>query len=168
MFQFAQPPPAQYLVHKSLAASRRHVAASYWTAASDVAATSAPVNDGQCRRPPVNGGGQRRSTPADHGGDRRSTVAINDGRRWRTIVDCRWTTVDHHRTTGQRWLVGWSTIGSGPVWIGSGPGPGWVWAGPPRGMPRVSHVCPRGIHVAADVDNRTYMGVEPGTLRIEP
>nr|GEY97081.1 hypothetical protein [Tanacetum cinerariifolium] len=27
-----------------LASSRRHVAASYWTAASDVAATSAPVN----------------------------------------------------------------------------------------------------------------------------
>nr|GFB54270.1 hypothetical protein [Tanacetum cinerariifolium]GFB56367.1 hypothetical protein [Tanacetum cinerariifolium] len=30
-----------------LAASRRHVAASYWTAASDVAPTSAPVNAGQ-------------------------------------------------------------------------------------------------------------------------
>nr|GFC89791.1 hypothetical protein [Tanacetum cinerariifolium] len=43
-----------------------------------------------------------RSTAADHGGDRRSTVAVNDGRRWRTTVDCRWTTVDHHRTTGQR------------------------------------------------------------------
>nr|GFC50659.1 hypothetical protein [Tanacetum cinerariifolium] len=72
------PPPAQYLVHQSLAASRRHVAASYWTAASDVAATSAPVNDGQCRRPPsindsqrcrppsVNGGGQRQSPVANH------------------------------------------------------------------------------------------------------
>nr|GEV30886.1 hypothetical protein [Tanacetum cinerariifolium] len=45
-----------------LAASRRHVAASYWTAAIDVAATSAPVNvghDGQRRRPPVNDGGSR-------------------------------------------------------------------------------------------------------------
>nr|GFA79135.1 hypothetical protein [Tanacetum cinerariifolium] len=46
-----------------LAASRRHVAASYWTAASNVAPTSArsspSVNDGQRRRPPVNGGGSR-------------------------------------------------------------------------------------------------------------
>nr|GEZ82587.1 hypothetical protein [Tanacetum cinerariifolium] len=91
------PPPAQYLVHKSLAAS--HVAASYWTAASDVAATSAPVNVVGQRRstPPATSqrwritvviGGQRwrstmvnvaghRSTAADHGGDRRSTVAVN-------------------------------------------------------------------------------------------
>nr|GFA55796.1 hypothetical protein [Tanacetum cinerariifolium] len=73
-----RPPPTQYLVHQSLAASRRYVAASYWTAASDVAATSAPVNaanhrrskplatDGQRRRPPVNGGGQRRSPVANH------------------------------------------------------------------------------------------------------
>nr|GEU48470.1 hypothetical protein [Tanacetum cinerariifolium] len=104
-----------------------------------------------------------RSTLADHGGDRWSTVAVNDGRQWRTTVDCRWTTVDHHRTTGQRWLVGWSTIGSGPVWIRSGPGSGRVWIGsgpgPPRGMPcvshvctRVSHMCPRGIHMDVDVD----------------
>nr|GFB25541.1 hypothetical protein [Tanacetum cinerariifolium] len=78
------PPPPQYLVHQSLAASRRHVAASYWTAASDVAATSAPVNAGHCRSTMVNA--------ADH----RSTVAINDGRQLRTTVDCRWTTVDHH------------------------------------------------------------------------
>nr|GEZ03960.1 hypothetical protein [Tanacetum cinerariifolium] len=121
--------------------------------ASDVAPTSAPVN-----------AAGHRSTAAVHGGDRRSKVAVNDGRRWRTTVDCRWTTVDHHRTIGQWWLVGWSTIGSGPgsgrVWIGSGPGP-------PRGMPRVSHVCPRGIHMAADVDNGTYMGVEPGTLSLD-
>nr|GEX88179.1 hypothetical protein [Tanacetum cinerariifolium] len=89
------PPPTQYLVHKSLAASCRHVAASYWTAASDVAPTSAPVSAGQLR-----------STPANHGGDRRSTVAVNDVRPWRTTVDCRWTTVDHHRTTDQWWLVG--------------------------------------------------------------
>nr|GEV79967.1 hypothetical protein [Tanacetum cinerariifolium] len=85
-----------------LAASRRYVAASYWTAASDVAPTSAPVSVGQRRRPPVNVVGQRRSTPSVNGGDRRSTMAVNDGRRWRTTVDCRWTTVDHHRTTGQR------------------------------------------------------------------
>nr|GFA92602.1 hypothetical protein [Tanacetum cinerariifolium] len=39
-----------------LAASRHHVAASYWTAASDVALTSASVYDAG---PPVNGGGPR-------------------------------------------------------------------------------------------------------------
>nr|GEZ30839.1 hypothetical protein [Tanacetum cinerariifolium] len=71
------------------------VAASYWTAASDVAATSAPVSAGQRRStPPATGqrrrftmviGGQRRrstmvnaaghrSTPAHHGGDWRSTT----------------------------------------------------------------------------------------------
>nr|GFC47367.1 hypothetical protein [Tanacetum cinerariifolium] len=86
------PSPVQYLVHQSLAASRRHMAASYWTAASDVAATSAPVNAGQRHRPPtVNAAGHRstavnaaghRSTVADHGGDRRSTAPANDGRRW--------------------------------------------------------------------------------------
>nr|GFB58332.1 hypothetical protein [Tanacetum cinerariifolium] len=175
------PPPAQYLVHQSLAASRRHVAASYWTAASDVAATSAPVKAGQRRStqpvmPPVNDGKRRRprstavnaaghrSTAADHGGDRRSTVAVNDDRRWRTTVDCRWTTVDLHRTIGQRWLVGRSTSGSGSglgrVRVGSG-------SGPPRGMPRVSYVCPCGIHVAADVDIKQQEGVEPGTSWLE-
>nr|GEY69471.1 putative reverse transcriptase domain-containing protein [Tanacetum cinerariifolium] len=88
-------------------------------------------------------------------------MVVIGGQRWRTTVDCRWTTVDHHRTIGQRWLVGWSTIGSGPVLIGSGPGPPRV----SHVCTRVSHVCPRGIHVAADVDNGTYngtyMGVEP-------
>nr|GFC73422.1 hypothetical protein [Tanacetum cinerariifolium] len=100
------PPPAQYLVYKSLAAG--HVAASYWTAASDLAATSAPVN-----------AVGHRSMAADHGGDRRSTVVVNDNRRWRTTLDCRWTTVDHHRTTGHRWLVGWSKLGLGQMltWI---------------------------------------------------
>nr|GEX94258.1 hypothetical protein [Tanacetum cinerariifolium] len=74
---------------------------------------SAPPATGQRRRITVVIGSQRRrsttvnaaghrSTPVDHGGERRSTVAVNDGRRWRTNVDCRWTTVDHHRTTGQR------------------------------------------------------------------
>nr|GFA81706.1 hypothetical protein [Tanacetum cinerariifolium] len=126
------PPPAQYLVHKSLAAS--HVAASYWTTASDVAATSTPVNAVGQRRsmPPVYVAGHR-STMADHGGDRRSTVAVNDSRRWRTTVDYRWTTVDHHRTTGQRWLVGWSKLGLGRVWI---------WFG--SGLPRVPTWHPRG------------------------
>nr|GFB74939.1 zinc finger, CCHC-type [Tanacetum cinerariifolium] len=74
--------------------------------------------------------GQRhRSTAADHGGDRRSTVAVNDGRQWRTTVDCRWTTVDHHRSTvvvnSQRW-----------VWAGSGSG----LAGSGSGLGRVRHV----------------------------
>nr|GFA60247.1 hypothetical protein [Tanacetum cinerariifolium] len=71
----------------------------------------------------INAAGHR-SSEADHDGDRRSTVAVNDGRRWRTTVDCRWTTVDHHRTTGQRWLVNsqrWT-------WAGSGSGPNRVWA----------------------------------------
>nr|GEW95341.1 retrovirus-related Pol polyprotein from transposon TNT 1-94 [Tanacetum cinerariifolium] len=49
-------------------------------------------------------------TAADHGGDRRSIVAINDGRWWRTTVDDRRTTVDHHWTTGQRWLIGRAPI----------------------------------------------------------
>nr|GFB70254.1 hypothetical protein [Tanacetum cinerariifolium] len=71
------------------------------------------VHGGDRRSTPSVNAADHRSTPVDHGGDRRSTVAVNDGRRWRTTVDCRWTTVDHHRTTGQRWLVGWSTIGSG-------------------------------------------------------
>nr|GFD31314.1 hypothetical protein [Tanacetum cinerariifolium] len=86
-----------------LAASRRHVAASYWTAASDVAPTSArsspSVNGGQHRRSTTVNIAGHRSTATDHGGDRRSTVAVNDGRRWRTTVDCRYTTVDHHRST---------------------------------------------------------------------
>nr|GFA39622.1 hypothetical protein [Tanacetum cinerariifolium] len=61
----------------------------------------------------------RRSTASDHGGQRRSPMA---GHRY-----CRWTIVDHHRTTGQRWLVGSQRLdmgrsGSalGRVWIGSG------------------------------------------------
>nr|GFB17197.1 hypothetical protein [Tanacetum cinerariifolium] len=148
------PPPAQYLVHKSLAAS--HVAASYWTTTSDVAATSAPINavgqrrstplaTGQQRRITVVIGGQRwwsttvniaghRSTAADHGGDRRSTVAVNDGYRWRTTVDCRWTTVDHHQTTGQRWLVNSQR---------------WTWAGSGSGLGRVRHVSATCAHVAS-------------------
>nr|GEZ95814.1 hypothetical protein [Tanacetum cinerariifolium] len=107
----------------------------------------------------VNAAGHR-STAADHGGDQRSMVAVNDGRRWRTTVDCRWTTVDHHRTTGQRWLVGWSKLGMGRVWIGSGSGLGQVWIGSGSGPPR-------GIHVDADVDNVHYVGIEPGTLSLD-
>nr|GFA35510.1 hypothetical protein [Tanacetum cinerariifolium] len=93
------PPPAQYLAHQSLAASRRHVAASYWTAASDVAATSSPANGGHLRSTTVNAAGHRSMT-ADHGGDRRSTVAVNDGRRCRPPVNGggqRWLPVANHR-----------------------------------------------------------------------
>nr|GFA88644.1 hypothetical protein [Tanacetum cinerariifolium] len=157
----------RYLVYQSLAASRLHVAASYCTAASDVAATLSPATAGQRRStPPATGqrrrvtvviGVQRWRSTMVNAADHRSTVAVNDGRRWRTTVDCRWTTVDHHRTTSQRWLVGRSTSGPGPVWIGSGSGPGRVWVGSATWhatcQPRV-HMCqPRGIHVAADVDN---------------
>nr|GFB95938.1 hypothetical protein [Tanacetum cinerariifolium] len=75
-----------------LAASRRrHVAASYWTAARDVAPTSAQVS-----------AGQRRSTPPATGQRWRFTVVIGGQR-------CRSTTVnadDHWRITvvigGQR------------------------------------------------------------------
>nr|GFA41869.1 hypothetical protein [Tanacetum cinerariifolium] len=65
-----------------LAASRRHMAASYWTAASDVAPTSAPVN-----------AADHRSTAAVHGGDRRSTPSVNDGQCRRPPVNAggsRW------------------------------------------------------------------------------
>nr|GEX17303.1 hypothetical protein [Tanacetum cinerariifolium] len=76
---------------------RRHVAASYWTAASDVAPTSAPA--------------------------------------------------DLDRV--------WAGFGSGldRVWAVSGSG-----SGRPLDMPRVSYVCPPGIHVDADVDNRATYG----------
>nr|GEZ58468.1 hypothetical protein [Tanacetum cinerariifolium] len=132
-FIFPKPPPAQYLVHQSLAASRRHVTASYWTAASDVAATSAPVN-----------AGQRRSTPP-------VVPPATGQRRWITVV-----------IGGQRRLVGRSTLTTtGPPVNGgwwadqraglgrSGSGLGWVRVGLglPRGMPRVSHVCTRVSHV---------------------
>nr|GFA80174.1 hypothetical protein [Tanacetum cinerariifolium] len=145
-----------YLIHKSLAASRRHVAASYWTAASDVAPTSAPVSVGQ-RRSMLPATGQRR----------RITVVI-DGQRWRSTTvaggEPPLTAAGPPLTTteppvnggwwaGQRLELGRSGSGLGRVWIESGPGP-------PRGRPRVSHVCtrvshvyPRGIHVDADVDN---------------
>nr|GEY74487.1 hypothetical protein [Tanacetum cinerariifolium] len=147
--------------------------ASYWTAASDVAATSAPVNarppsvnDGQRRQPPTVNAAGYRSTPADHGGDRRSTVelnavdhrstvAVNDGSRWRTTVDCRWTTFDHHRTTGQRWLVGRSTSGPGPVWI-------WSGSSPTRGMPlsaMCAHMSATCAHVASTWQLTWIMGL---------
>nr|GFA90582.1 hypothetical protein [Tanacetum cinerariifolium] len=64
-----------------LASSRRHVAASYWTAASDVAPTSAPVSaghDGQCCRT----SGQWWWTTDQR---QRITVVIG-GQRWRSTT----------------------------------------------------------------------------------
>nr|GEV72705.1 hypothetical protein [Tanacetum cinerariifolium] len=62
-----------------LAASRRHVAASYWTAASDVSPTSArslpSVNDGQRRRITVVIGGQWWRSTTVAGGDPPLTAA---------------------------------------------------------------------------------------------
>nr|GEY16022.1 hypothetical protein [Tanacetum cinerariifolium] len=103
---FVQRPPAQYLGNKSLVASRRHVAASYWTAASDVEPTSAPVNDAG---PPVNGG-----EPSVNGGGTPTTVDHH-----RTTVDRLRTTVDHHR----------SMVVGRPVRPGQGSGLDWVYMG---------------------------------------
>nr|GFA71184.1 hypothetical protein [Tanacetum cinerariifolium] len=117
-----------YLVHKSLAAS--HVAASYWTAASDVAATSAPVN----------AVGQRRSTPPATSQRLRITVVIG-GQRWRstTVVggEPPLTAAGPPLTTtgppvnggwwaGQRLDLGRSGSGLGRVRFGSRSGPGRV------------------------------------------
>nr|GEV80034.1 hypothetical protein [Tanacetum cinerariifolium] len=165
-----------------LAASCRHVAASYWTAASDVAPTSArsspSVNDGQHRRSTtvnaaghgqrrrftvVIGGQPRRSTTVNAvaTGQRRRITVVIGGQQWRSTTvaggEPPLTAAGPSLTTtgppvnggwwaGQCLELGRSGSGLGRVWIGSG-------QGPPRGMPRVSHVCPRGIHVDADVDN---------------
>nr|GFC47175.1 hypothetical protein [Tanacetum cinerariifolium] len=77
-----QPPPrGSFLLD-----SRRHVTASYWTAASDVAATSSPATVGQRRStPPANG--QRWRSTMVNAADHRSTVAVNDGQRRRPPVN---------------------------------------------------------------------------------
>nr|GFA58169.1 hypothetical protein [Tanacetum cinerariifolium] len=165
---FLPPPPAQYLVHQSLAASRRHVAASYWTAASDVAATSAPVNAGHRRSTPPTTGQRRRITVVIGGqrwrsttvavADHRSTVAVNDGRRWRTTVDCRWTTVDHRRTTGQRWRSTTVADGEPPLTVA---GPPLTTAGPP-----VNGVVPKLRKTrTAHIDYIRHTQGEAATLR---
>nr|GEY73007.1 hypothetical protein [Tanacetum cinerariifolium] len=102
-------------------ASRRHVPASYWTAASDVAATSAPATVGQ-----------RQSTPLATGQRRRITVVIG-GQRWQSTPP----------TTSQRWRS--TTVAGGePPLTAAGPpltttGPpvngGW-WAGQRAGLGR--------------------------------
>ncbi|GJY78013.1 hypothetical protein Tco_0483814 [Tanacetum coccineum] len=60
--------------------------------------TGPPRNTGQRRSTVTFNGGRLRSTVAVNDGYRLSTVAVNDGQRWQT-------TVDHRRTTGQRWLT---------------------------------------------------------------
>nr|GEV65261.1 retrovirus-related Pol polyprotein from transposon TNT 1-94 [Tanacetum cinerariifolium] len=65
-----------------------------------------PVTWQPRQRRPTPATGQRWRSTRVNAADHRSTVAVNDGRRWRTTVDCRWTTVDHHRTTGQRAKAG--------------------------------------------------------------
>ncbi|GJY92704.1 putative mitochondrial protein [Tanacetum coccineum] len=108
-----------------------------------------PVNSpgavtGATTGPPVNGGQRRWSTMVNHHqttSQRRSTVVVKDGQRWRT-------TVDRRRTTGQR---------LGLDWVGS-------LIGSVRHVachvdPRVSHVCPRGFHVDADVDINCAIGI---------
>nr|GEX88434.1 hypothetical protein [Tanacetum cinerariifolium] len=107
------PPRAQYLVHQSLAASRRHVAASYWTAASDVAATSAPVNAGHRRSmPPATG--QRRRTTVVIGGQRRSSSPTTD-LRWRSTTVAGGKPPLTAAGAGQRAGLGWSGSGPGRV-----------------------------------------------------
>nr|GFA60503.1 hypothetical protein [Tanacetum cinerariifolium] len=111
--------------------------------------STAAVHGGDQRSTPSVSGGQRRRPPVNDG-DRRSMVAVNDGRRWRTTVDCRWTTVDHHRSTVVGGLVNdrfWA--GLDRVWARSGSGLDRVWVG---SGPWHATCQPRGIHVAADVD----------------
>nr|GEZ39599.1 reverse transcriptase domain-containing protein [Tanacetum cinerariifolium] len=99
IFSSVQPPPAQYLVHQSLAACRRHMAASYWTAASDVAATSVPVNDGQRRRPPVNGGGSRWGAYECPGGSNCISILKINGQDQLSMKDLE--LAYHPQTSGQ-------------------------------------------------------------------
>ncbi|GJV96931.1 hypothetical protein Tco_1548508 [Tanacetum coccineum] len=84
---------------------RRHMEASYWTAASDVASTSAPVKDLSTAvnggQPLVNDRSMTAGPPADGGQWRRST-AVNGG-----------GPPEHRRTTGQRWWLTRSWAGSG-------------------------------------------------------
>nr|GEW05192.1 hypothetical protein [Tanacetum cinerariifolium] len=61
-----------------LAVSRRHMAASYWTAASDVAPTSASVSAGQRHRTT----GQRWRTT----GQRQRTMVMIDGQWWQSMT----------------------------------------------------------------------------------
>nr|GEZ68132.1 hypothetical protein [Tanacetum cinerariifolium] len=111
-----------------LAASRRHVAASYWIAASDVAPTSA------------------RSSPSwlttVAGGEPPLTAA-------RPPLTTTGPPLNGGWWAGQRLEMGRSGSALGRVWIGSGPGPDQVWAGSAMWhatcQPRV-HTC---AHVAS-------------------
>nr|GEW51558.1 putative nucleotidyltransferase, ribonuclease H [Tanacetum cinerariifolium] len=128
-----------------LAASRRHVAASYWTAANNVAATSVTVN-----------AVGHRSTAADHDGDRRLrwwiTVVIG-GQRWRS------TTVAGGEppltaagppltTTGPPVNDGW-WAGQSWAWDGSRSGLGWVRHVACHVSSTCAHVLATCAHVAS-------------------
>nr|GEW36894.1 hypothetical protein [Tanacetum cinerariifolium] len=94
-------------------------------------------------QPPVNADGP----PVN--GDRWSMVAVNDGRWWGTIVDHRWTTVDHHQTTGQWWLTDSHRPGQVGSWAESGSGLGWVWIGSATWHATCAHVSATCSHVAS-------------------
>nr|GEX85967.1 hypothetical protein [Tanacetum cinerariifolium] len=119
----------------------RHVAASYWTAASDVAATSAPVNGGQHRRPPVNGG------VAVNDGDRQSTT-IAGGEPPLTAAGPPLTTtgppVNGGWWAGQRSVLGRSGSGLGWVRVGAGSGLGRVRVG--SGSAKWHATCQPRVH----------------------
>nr|GEX76706.1 retrovirus-related Pol polyprotein from transposon TNT 1-94 [Tanacetum cinerariifolium] len=151
----------------------------------------------QHRSTTVNAAGHR-STAAVHGGDRRSTPSVNTVSQRRSTPSAsgqrRWITLV---IGGQRWLSTTVTGGepsltaAGPPLTTTGPSVngGW-WAGQRSGLGRsgsslgrvqvrsgsgpgrvrhvACHVSATCAHVAADVDNGTYMGVEPSTLSLDP
>nr|GEU32247.1 cleavage/polyadenylation specificity factor, 25kDa subunit [Tanacetum cinerariifolium] len=112
------------------------------------------TSTGQRQSTTVNAAGHR-STPTDHGGDQRSTT-VAGGEPPLTAAGPPLT------TTGPSVNGGW-WAGQSWAWAGSGSGLGRVWAG----SATCAHVCPRGIHVDADVDNMQRVGVEPGTYWID-
>nr|GFB35018.1 hypothetical protein [Tanacetum cinerariifolium] len=117
------PPPAQYLVHKSLAASRSHVAVSYWTAATEVAPTSTPVSADQ-RRPTPPATGQRRRITVVIGGQRWQSTTVVGGEQPLTAAGPPLTTTRPPLTsTGPPVNGGW-WAGQIRVWVGSGSGLG--------------------------------------------
>nr|GEZ98602.1 hypothetical protein [Tanacetum cinerariifolium] len=146
-----------------LAVSRCHVAASYWTAASDVAPTT----------------GQRRSTPPATGQRRRFTVVISGQRWWSTTVaggEPPLTVAGLPlTTTGPPVNGGWwagQRSGLDRVWAGSGSGLDRVWAGSGSGLDQVwavsatwhatcAHVSATCANVASTWMLNTYHNVTP-------
>nr|GFA82936.1 hypothetical protein [Tanacetum cinerariifolium] len=113
---------------------------SYWTAASDVTATSAPVSAGQRRSTPPTASQRWRSTTVA-GGEPPLTAAGPPLTTTGPPVNGGWW-------AGQRPVLGRSGLGLGRVRVGSGPGPDRVR----HVSATCAHVCLRGIHVDADVD----------------